>query len=170
MTCDPTITLAATTVAAAVGIFSPIALESYKRRRDRRLTAFVLAGVIEGTLDRTQDYGFVKTATAQRERLEGDETVSMKGCLLFGPFHDPILEAHYDKLGLLGDPLSQETTAFFGYISALRNDLKRLFDGDLDDHPQQMADVLRRGLDIWTREEPKARALVDRLRKSASLF
>lgn len=151
-------------IGALAGVLAQITIESYRRRRDRQVTAAALSGSIRAIIRRTEEYDYAGIGQERLSLLGAGKPVSMKGVLLPGAAADPIWERHYDKVGLLGPELSGDVIDFYSAVSALRQDITRLYEGELDSNPDKMASLLRHGLAQWATVRTNGLLLIERLR------
>jgi hypothetical protein len=88
-------------IGASAGITSGVALEMYKRWRDRQGTASALAGEIASILYMTEKRGHVALFENALPTLDAGQDVSVPDIAPGREFRDPVADRYLDRLGLL---------------------------------------------------------------------
>lgn len=144
-----------------------MALEMYKRRRDRQGTASALAGEIASILYMTNKRGHIQFFEQLLPKLERGEDVSVPALAPSGDFRDPVAEKYIDRLGLLPSNAAERIVRFYTLLAGVRADIQRMVAGEFKD-PAAKAYVVREDLQVWAEAAQLGEQLVSELRKIAS--
>ena len=166
MTLTPTFAALFGSIATAIAIFGGgLAVEAYKRRRDRMGMALALAGAVDAML------GLIETRRMTdelwRALAELDAGRSVEFGALIGenaPFH-AITLSYAGQIGNLGGDLPFRVARFLTFNQGLQHDLVRL-DGSRD-RPEVQAMLIRQMRPLWERTEALGVKLVADLRHAA---
>ena len=164
----PTLAALFGSIATAVAIFGGgLAVEAYKRRRDRAGMALALAGAIDALL------GLIKTrrmidefnvALAELEAGRCYEFASLIGENV--PFQTVTL-SYADRLGDLGGELPFRVARFLTYNQGLQHDLARLEQNR--DKPDIQARLIHAMQPLWETTRELGESLTVELRKAAGM-
>jgi hypothetical protein len=158
-------------VGAATAVLAGIPLEHYKRHRDRRGTAAVIAGEIAALLHVTERGNTIENFRTIQKALEAGKDVPIPEVYTVEPTYGPIFEKLIDKLGLLPVDVAERVVQFYGYLIGIRAVLKNLFSGAWDEMPdpkRTKAGQIAVGLALWADASAVARPLIDELRTIAA--
>ncbi len=163
----PTLAALFGSIATAIAIFAGgLAVEFYKRERDRRGMALALAGAIDALLGLIEARGMTAELTGALQELDAGRPV------VFGSLvgdNDPfktITLAYADQIGHLGRDLPFRVARFLTYSQELLHDLARL--DRHQDAPPMQAMLIRRMGPVWEMTEELGRGLVGDLRQEAA--
>ncbi len=155
-------------LATAVAIFGGgLAVEAYKRRRDRMGMALAIAGAINALLTLIEARDMIAELWAALGELEAGRPVQF-GSLIRdnGPFQ-AITLSYASQIGSLGGDLPFRVARFLTYNQGLLHDLSRL-DENVD-RPQVQAMLIRRMQPLWERTHVLGTALIEDLRGAAGM-
>jgi len=136
-------------IGATTGISGGVALEMYKRRRDRQGTASALAGEIASILYMTERRGHVAFFEGLLPTLEAGNAVSVPSIAPGREFRDPVADRYLDRLGLLSSNLPERIVRFYTLVVGVRMDVQRMASGEFADNPSAMAAIIREDLAVW---------------------
>jgi hypothetical protein len=155
-------------IGASAGVTGGVALEMYKRRRDRQGTASALAGEIGSILHMTQRRGHVQYFERLLPTLDAGQDVTIPILAPAGDHRDPVAEKHIDKLGLLPSDCAERVVRFYTLVAGVRGDLRRIAAGEFTGNPRDAAYVIREDLQVWSDATELGEQLVAELRKIAA--
>lgn len=87
-------------ICATIGILGGLALEGYRRYRDKNATASALAGEIASLLYMAEVRKYVELFDGFLQRLNTGENVSIPRITDGRDYRDPVFDCLFDKLGL----------------------------------------------------------------------
>lgn len=151
-------------IGAILGGLSNVGLEIYKRHRDKKTIASLLAGELSSLLDMTDKRNYKALYKDILVRLEEGGDVAMPDVLGDYPSLDPGLEKVLVKVGMLPGDLPERIARFYQQLGGVRLDMKRLGQQTCQGNP---AVILREDLSLWEDTEQLGRQLVADLRKTA---
>ena len=155
-------------IGASAGVTGGLALEGYKRRRDRQGTASALAGEIASLLYMTKKRGHVEYFQQLLPHLDGGRDVPVSVLTPPGDYRDPVAERYIDRLGLLPSDYAERIVRFYTLLAGVRGDVRRMASGEFKGNPSAMADVIRANLPVWAEAMQLGEQLVVELRKVAT--
>ncbi len=166
MTLTPTFAALCGSIATAIAIFGGgLAVEAYKRRRDRMGMALALAGAIDALL------GLIETRRMTQELWAALAELDAGHAVVFGaligdnaPFQ-AITLSYAGQIGNLGGDLPFRVARFLTFNQGLQHDLSRL-DGSRDS-PEVQAMLIRQMSPLWEKTEALGVKLVADLRCAA---
>jgi hypothetical protein len=98
-------------------IFSGILLESYKRHRDLQGTASAIAGEIYSIIHMSEKRQHAAHFAMLLTRLEAGEEAEFPNITGGDPPNiDPVIEKHFDRVGLLPHNLPERIATFYTYM------------------------------------------------------
>ncbi len=155
-------------LATAIAIFGGgLAVESYKRRRDRIGMALAIAGAIDALLGLIETRGMIEELWQAVDELDAGRPVAFASLIREnGPFQ-AITLSYADQLGSLGADLPFRVARFLTHSQGLLHDLGRLDENAPDLRVQAM--LIRRMRPLWEQTETLGTELVKDLRRSAGL-
>jgi len=154
-------------IGALIGGLSNVFLEAYKRCRDKKAVASLLAGEISGILTMTEIRGYKSLYERLLDRLEQGEDIPTPDILGGQPSLDPGIQASLDKIGLLSQDFPERLALFYQQLSGIRLDIRRLAEGKYDGRLDRKIALIREDLSLWNKTEKLGNALVVDLRKEA---
>jgi hypothetical protein len=152
-------------IGATAGITGGVALEMYKRRRDRQGTASALAGEIASILFMTEKRRYLALFENALPILDAGQNVLIPDVAPGREFRDPIADRHLDRLGLLPWNLPERIVRFFTLVVGVRTDVQRMAAGEFAGKPFDMAAVIREDLAVWREATLLGRQIVTELQK-----
>jgi hypothetical protein len=155
-------------IGASAGVTGGVALEMYKRRRDRQGTASALAGEIASILYMTKKRGHVEFFQQMLPALDQGQYVSIPVLAPAGDYRDPVADRYIDRLGLLPSNYAERIVRFYTILAGVRSDLQRMASGGFKGNPSAMATVIREDLRVWAEATQLGEEIVIELRKVAS--
>ena len=163
---SPTIAALLGSVATAIAIFGGgLAVESYKRNRDRAGMALALAGAIDALLSLIEMRNMAEEFI--RVLPELDAGIAVEFSRLIGenaPFQ-AITLSYANRLGDLGGDLPFRVARFLTYNEGLQHDLHRLDQNR--DRPVVQAMLIRNMRPLWETTRELGTSLVADLHKAA---
>jgi hypothetical protein len=157
-------------IGASAGVTGGVALEMYKRRRDRQGAASALAGEIASLLYMTKKRGHVEYFQQLLPDLDGGRDVSVPVLAPAGDYRDPVADRYIDRLGLLPSDYAERIVRFYTLLAGVRGDARRMASGEFKGNPSAMADLIRANLPVWAEATQLGEELVVELRKVATPF
>jgi hypothetical protein len=158
-------------VGAAAIVVGGILTEGYKRHHDMKATASAIAGEIFSILDMTARRGHVEsfqTIANTLKRGEPFDIPNVVGSGLEGKL-DPVVEAHFDRLGLLdGNRLPERIAQFYTMLRGIRIDIVNLSRGVFDKNKDNKAGLIQEDLVIWDINRKLGQELCEELRQIAA--
>jgi hypothetical protein len=138
-------------IGASAGVTSGVALEMYKRRRDRQGVASAVAGEIASILYMTNKRGHVGYFERLLPTLDSglDLEVPIAAIVPRGDYRDPVADKYMDRLGLLPSDYAERIIRFYTLLAGVRLDIKRLTSGEYNGDPSAMASLIREDLQVW---------------------
>jgi hypothetical protein len=136
-------------IGASAGISGGVALEMYKRRRDRQGTASALAGEIASILYMTEKRGHVALFENALPTLDAGQDVPVPDIAPGREFRDPVADRYLDRLGLLPWNLPERIVRFYTLVVGVRADVQRMASGEFTGKPSSMAAIIREDLAVW---------------------
>lgn len=163
----PTLAALFGSVATAIAIFGGgLAVEAYKRRRDRMGMALALAGAIDALLGLIETRDMVRELWAALDDLDAGRIVELGSVIgENAPFH-AITLSYANQIGSLGGDLPFRVARFLAYNQGLQHDLDRL-DRNRD-RPEIQAMLIRRMRPLWETTRELGVGLVADLRKAGA--
>jgi hypothetical protein len=155
-------------IGASAGIAGGVALEMYKRRRDRQGTASALAGEIASILYMTNRRGHVEYFEALLPTLDGGDDVSIPILAPSGDHRDPVADRYIDRLGLLPSNCAERIVRFYTLLAGVRADVRRLSSDEFKGNPSAMAALIKENLLVWKEATRLGDQLLTELRKIAA--
>jgi hypothetical protein len=158
-------------IGAATAVLAGIPLESYKRHRDRRSTAAVLAGEMASLAHITERGELVKNLETMLRAFESGQNFVVPKVYVVPPEYGPIFEKQIDKLGLLPVDVSDRIVRSYTYLLAFRASMVNLASGVFDASPnsaQAKAALVRAVLALMTDMTTVGMPLIDELRVIAN--
>ena len=155
-------------IATAIALlYGGLAVEAYKRRRDRMGMALAIAGAIDAML------GLIETRDMTTELREALGELDAGRPVQFGslirenaPFQ-AITLAYVSQVGSLGGDLPFRVARFLTYNQGLLHDIGRLDENT--DKPQVQAMLIRRMRPLWEQTHALGTTLSQDLRKAAGV-
>lgn len=166
MSLTPTLAALFGSIATAIAIFGGgLAVEAYKRRRDRMGMALALAGAIDAFLGLIEARQMTKELWAALAELDAGHRVEF-GTLIGDnvPFQ-AITLSYANQIGNLGGDLPFRVARFLTFNQGLLHDLGRL--DQSGDKPEVQAMLIRKMGPLWERTEALGTGLVADLRQAA---
>jgi hypothetical protein len=165
-------TVAAAAVGATAGISGGALLEMYKRRRDRRGTAYALAGAIHASVREVQQFKVVEHLTSMVANLDKEPDAVFAAAKLFTDapvkYNLTVFEKHTDRLGLISPQLSERTILWFSSYAGFQHVLWRML--AKCETNKQAASVIRNLDDNWKEVGGQAPKLAADLMRSARWY
>lgn len=163
---SPTLAALFGSVATAIAIFGGgLAVEAYKRRRDRTGMALALAGAIDALLSLIATRGMIEELWRSLEQLDAGRPMTFSSLIAENTSFQTITLAYAGQVGHLGDDLPFRVARFLAYAEALTHDLSRL-DQSVD-KPEVQAMLIRRMQPVWVQTEELGTGLVTDLKRQA---
>ena len=153
-------------------ILSGVFLESYKRHHDRQGTASAIAGEIHSILHfgkRRYHIDHLDWFRSALVKLENGEPVKIPEIFTPPVQLDPVFAEYLDEIGSLKGTLPERITTFYTNLMSIRNDIRSLIEGKLDDDLPFKAAMIREDLVLWEETCCTGLALRDDLRALASV-
>ena len=165
-------TVAAAAVGALAGVSGGTFLEMYRRRRDRRGTAYALAGAIRASASEVRQFKVVETLNGMKSDLEKNPDALFSGTKMFrdGPvkFNLTVFEKHIDRLGLISPELAERTILWFSSYAGFQHVLWTVL-GKCDTSRQASA-VIQKIDEHWKEVDGAAPMLAADLARSARWY
>ena len=164
---SPTLAALVGSVATAMAIFGGgLAVEAYKRRRDRTGMALALAGAIDALLSLIATREMIAELWSSLDRLDAGRPNTFGSLIGESTTFRTITLAYASQIGHLGADLPFRVARFLAYAEALTHDLSRL-DRNVDE-PEVQAMLIRRMRLVWLQTEELGTGLVTDLKRQAS--
>ncbi|NPD70364.1 hypothetical protein HN018_19355 [Lichenicola cladoniae] len=165
---NPTLAALFGSIATAAAIFAGgLAVESYKRDRDRAGMALALAGAIDALLSLIATREMIQELMESLEPLDAGQHVTFGSIIGENAAFKTMTLAYADRIGHLGHDLPFRVARFLAYTEGLLHDLARL--NQNGDKPQVQAMLIRRMKPVWLQTETLGKGLVlDLKREGAS--
>ena len=155
-------------VATAIAIFGGgLAVEAYKRRRDRIGMALALAGAIDALLDLIETRDMIMELSGALGELEAGRPVQFGSLIRDNAPFQAITLSYSNQLGSLGGDLPFRVARFLTHNQGLLHDLARLDENT--DQPQVQAMLIRRMRPLWEKTQVLGTALIGDLRRTAGI-
>jgi hypothetical protein len=151
-------------VGASAAIAGGVALEAYRRCRDRQGTASAFAGEISSIFKMTARRNHVATFTNILARLKAGTDVEIPRITQGRDYRDPVADRFLDKLGLLPGDIPERTVQFYSMLSGVRLDIERMADKEFD--RMGKISIIEEDLEIWQDAAKDAEILVADLRRA----
>lgn len=153
-------------IATAIAIFAGgLAVEAYKRRRDRDGMALALAGAIEALLGLIEARRMVEELQGAVDALEAGQTLDFVSTVSENAPFQAITMAYAARLGDLGGDLPFRVARFLCYSQGLQHDLVRLEESR--GAPRIQAALIRRMAPLWDHTRSLGLALAADLKAGA---
>ena len=162
-----TAALVGAVIGASAAIGSGMALEAFKRRRDRRATAHALAASIEAFKTIADFMGYeaeIKGAYADvcNGKLQFHLTLWDDDKL------NPVAAVYLDKIGLLGGRQAAEVVLLISYLATIRAETVKLNKGDYADSSDKTFKVMNNLVALWGLVDSITKTIVVELRMSVA--
>ncbi len=162
-------TVAAAAVGAIAGMSGGTFLEMYKRRRDRRGTAYALAGAIKASVREVHQFKVVEVMTGMVAELDKAPDAPFTAAKRFRDppvkYNITVFEKHIDRLGLISPELAERIILWFSSYAGFQHVLWVVL-GKADTN-KQAADIIRKIGEAWTDVDAAAPKLAADLVRSA---
>ena len=153
-------------LATAIALFyGGLAVEAYKRRRDRMGMALALAGAIDAMLGLIEARDMITEISEALGELEAGRPVQFASLISDNAPFQAITLSYANQLGNLGGDLPFRVARFLTYNQGLLHDLGHL--GENTDKPQVQAMLIRRMQPLWEKTHVLGTTLIEDLRKAA---
>ncbi len=153
-------------VATAIAIFAGgLAVEAYKRHRDRMGMALALAGAIDALLSLIDVRDMTAEIQGALPALEAGTRVEFASLIRDNSPYEAITLAYANQIGDLGGDLPFRVARFLTHSQGLQHDIQRL--GEEKDQPQTQALVIRKMSRLWEETRELGEGLVRDLRAEA---
>ena len=160
---SPTVAALCGSIATAISIFGGgLAVEAYKRHRDRMGMALALAGAIDALLSLIEARRMPRELGAALDELDAGRPVEFATLISENAPFQAITLAYANQIGNLGKELPFRVARFLTHCEGLQHDIERLGRGG--DQPRTQAAVIRAMLPLWTETGRLGRELVSELR------
>ena len=161
---SPTFAALFGSVATALAIFAGgIAVERYKRRRDRDGMALALAGAIDAMLGLIEARDMTGELARAVPDLEAGRAVEFRSLIGDNAPFQTITMAYAETLGALGGDLPFRVARFLTWSEGLQHDLRALERSN--GAPERQAAIVRQMGALWERNDVLGRGLVADLRR-----
>ena len=165
MSLTPTLAALFGSFATAIAIFGGgLAVEAYKRRRDRMGMALALAGAIDALLGLIETRGMIVELWTALEELDAGRSVEFASIIGDNAPFQAITLSYANQIGQLGRTLPFRVARFLTYCHGLQHDLARL-DRNAD-RPHVQARLIRLMQPIWIKTETLGTSLVADLKQA----
>ena len=166
MVLTPTVAALFGSIATAIAIFGGgLAVEAYKRRRDRMGMALALAGAIDALLGLIETRQMTQELWTALKELDAGRSVEFAALIGENAPFQAITLSYTDQLGNLGGDLPFRVARFLTFNQGLQHDLNRL-DGSRD-RPEVQAMLIRTMRPLWETTHSLGVTLVADLRHAA---
>ena len=153
-------------IATAIAIFGGgLAVEAYKRRRDRMGMALAIAGAVDAMLGLIETRELVTELWEALRELDAGRSVQFGSLIRENTPFQALTLSYANQIGSLGGDLPFRVARFLTYNQGLLHDLGRL-DANTD-KPQVQAVMIRRMRPLWEKTHALGVKLVEDLRKVA---
>lgn len=155
-------------IATAVALFyGGLAVEAYKRRRDRMGMALAIAGAIDALLGLIEARDMITELWEALGELDAGRPVQFGSLIRDNSPFQSITLSYASQIGSLGGDLPFRVARFLTYNQGLLHDLGRL-DENMD-KPQVQAMLIRRMRPLWEKTHVLGTALIEDLRRAAGI-
>lgn len=155
-------------IATAIAIFGGgLAVEAYKRRRDRMGMALAIAGAIDALIGLIETRDMVPELWDALVELDAGRPVHFGSLIRDNPPFQAITLSYASQIGSLGGDLPFRVARFLTHNQGLLHDLGRLDENA--DRPQVQAMLIRRMRPLWEKTHALGVALIEDLRKAAGV-
>ncbi len=145
---NPTTAALCGSIATAISIFGGgLAVEAYKRRRDRMGMALALAGAIDALLRLIETRRMTAELDAALGELEAGRPVEFATLINENAPFQAITLSYANQIGNLGEELPFRVARFLTYCQGLQHDIERLGRGA--DQPYTQATLIRAMRPLW---------------------
>ncbi len=145
---SPTIAALCGSIATAIAIFGGgLAVEAYKRHRDRMGMALALAGAIDALLRLIETRRMTVELDAALDELEAGRPVEFATLINENAPFQAITLSYANQIGNLGQELPFRVARFLTYCQGLQHDIERLGRGA--DRPCTQAALIRAMQPLW---------------------
>ena len=146
---SPTTAALCGSIATAIAIFGGgLAVEAYKRHRDRKGMALALAGAIDALLRLIEARRMPVELEAALGELEAGRRVEFATLINDNAPFQAITLSYANQIGNLGRELPFRVARFLTHCQGLQHDIERLGRGS--DQPRTQAALIRAMLPLWT--------------------
>ncbi len=167
MSLTPTLAALFGSVATAIAIFGGgLAVEAYKRRRDRMGMALALAGAVDALLGLIETRQMTEELWTALAELDAGHSVEFGALISDNAPFQAITLSYAGQLGNLGGDLPFRVARFLTFSQGLQHDLARL--DQSRDRPDVQAMLIRRMSPLWEKTKALGVTLVADLRQAAS--
>ncbi len=164
MTLTPTLAALFGSIATAIAIFGGgLAVEAYKRGRDRKGMALALAGAIDAMLGLVEARRMIDELGAALAELDAGHSVEFGALIGENAPFQAITLSFAGQIGNLGGDLPFRVARFLTFIQGLIHDLVRL--DRSRDKPEVQAMLIRSMRPLWEMTRPLGMTLVADLRQ-----
>ena len=165
MSLTPTLAALFGSVATAIAIFGGgLAVEAYKRRRDRMGMALALAGAVDALLGLIETRRMTEELWMALAELDAGRGVEFNALISENAPFQAITLSYSGQLGNLGGDLPFRVARFLTFNQGLQHDLVRL--DSSRDRPDVQAMLIRQMQPLWERTEALGVTLVSDLRQA----
>ena len=129
-----------------------VPLEDYRRHRDRKSAAAILAAEIEAFLEMAVAFKTVSNIELLLPVFDAGKDVPFPKLYTAPPEFGPLFEKHIDRLGLLPPDVAGRVVRFYHCMIGARAAVKNMFSVDWDDQPhvpKMKASLVRSGIAMW---------------------
>ena len=155
-------------IATAIAIFGGgLAVEAYKRRRDRMGMALAIAGAIDALLGLIETREMITELAGALGELDAGRSVQFASLIFDNSPFQTITLSYAGQIGSLGGDLPFRVARFLTYNQGLLHDLARL-DANRD-QPEVQATLIRRMGPLWEKTQALGITLIDDLRLTAGV-
>jgi hypothetical protein len=155
-------------LATAVALFyGGLAVEAYKRRRDRMGMALAIAGAIDALLGLIETRDMITELREALGELDAGRSVQFGSLIRDNAPFQAITLSHASQIGSLGGDLPFRVARFLTYNQGLLHDLGHLDENT--DKPQVQAMLIRRMGPLWEKTHVLGTKLIEDLRKAAGM-
>ena len=155
-------------IATAIAIFGGgLAVEAYKRRRDRMGMALAIAGAIDALLGLIEARGMTTELWGALDELDAGRPVQFGSLIRENAPFQAITLSYANQIGGLGGALPFRVARFLTYNQGLLHDLAHLDENT--DKPQVQAMLIRRMRPLWEKTHVLGTTLIEDLRKAGKV-
>lgn len=155
-------------IATAIALlYGGLAVEAYKRRRDRMGMALAIAGAIDAMLGLIETRDMITELREALDELDAGRPVQFGSLIRENAPFQAITLAYASQVGSLGGDLPFRVARFLTYNQGLLHDLGRLDENT--DKPQVQAMLIRRMRPLWQQTDALGTKLIQDLRKAAGV-
>ena len=168
MTLAPTVAALLGSIATAVAIFGGgLAVEAYKRRRDRAGMALAIAGAVDALLGLIAARRMTEELQSALADLEAGRVVEFSALVGDNAPFSTITLSYANQIGDLGGDLPFKVARFLTYNQGLLHDLARLEQNR--DRPDVQARMIRLMGPLWQITRALGEELTTELRQAAGV-